>query len=389
MKRCLQSLLFAGAACVGPAALAYEPPQFPFTPAAGEEGSVAVWNADPAFLGWATGIQMQYGDEVGEEWKTPDAALGPASLNNHDVVVLGRGGSATLEFQPAIRNGGGFDFAVFENSFSGTFLELAWVEVSSDGEHFVRFPNYSLTANPVGGFGDVQPEFIEGFGGKHAGGYGTPFDLGELEQAHAALLQGYDRFSEAYASDLLANFPLLDMDNIRFVRIVDIPGDGTRLDCEGFPIYDPYPTIITAGFDLDAVGALNQADIPAVTFATWSGALGLAADPLADGDGDGWSQYLEYLFGSEPRDAGSKPSIQQTIAAGEGYSLLYWRNLTAESVLEIHYSLDGETWLRAESKGTLLRLDTRVSGNQSLGLEQLTLPIEGPVLLLRFSATVP
>jgi hypothetical protein len=43
----------------------------------------------------------------------------------------------------------GYDFAIFENGFpfgSGSFyLELAFVEVSSDGKHFVRFNAISNT----------------------------------------------------------------------------------------------------------------------------------------------------------------------------------------------------------------------------------------------------
>ena len=57
---------------------------------------------------------------------------------------------ATVTFASPIYNGEGPDFAVFENGFdiddeydpTGVlhFLELAFVEVSSDGENFFRFP---------------------------------------------------------------------------------------------------------------------------------------------------------------------------------------------------------------------------------------------------------
>ena len=380
MKRIFQIVLLLSGFAAFPAA-AYEAPAFPFSPAAGEPGSTAVWNADPLFRGWATSVSIQYGSEVAEEWKTPEAALGASSLNDHDVVVLGRGGMAVLGFEPAIRDGEGFDFALFENSFSGTFLVLAYVEVSSDGEHFVRFPNYSLTAGPVGGFGVLQPEFIEGFAGKHAGGYGTPFDLAELAAVHAALQQGYDRFSAEYATAFLENFPYLDPGAVRHVRIVDIPGDGTRLDCEGFPIYDPYPTIITAGFDLDAAGVMNQATIPVVPFADWSSQAGLPAEAKADTDGDGWPQYMEYLFASDPRDPDDRPAVVQQLEAAGSLTLLFWRSLSAETKLEIHYTQDGANWLEA---GPVLNLETRVSGGQALALDQLTLPMEGGAVLVRF-----
>jgi hypothetical protein len=63
-------------------------------------------------------------------------AIGPANL---DIVSLGDSGVATLTFSSPIANGLGPDFVVFENGFldpandSFAFLELAFVEVSSDG----------------------------------------------------------------------------------------------------------------------------------------------------------------------------------------------------------------------------------------------------------------
>ncbi|MFN6048554.1 MAG: T9SS C-terminal target domain-containing protein, partial [Bacteroidota bacterium] len=60
---------------------------------------------------------------------TAAGAEGPAASNG--VVSLGDGGIATLTFDPPITNGDGFDFAVFENTFLDTFLELAFVEVST------------------------------------------------------------------------------------------------------------------------------------------------------------------------------------------------------------------------------------------------------------------
>ena len=70
----------------------------------------------------------------------------------------------------AIRNGAGYDFVVFENgmisqittalgSLQGQFLaELAWVEVSSNGRDFVRFPSVSLTPGRTGPYGTSEIE---------------------------------------------------------------------------------------------------------------------------------------------------------------------------------------------------------------------------------------
>ena len=141
-----------------------------------------------------------------------------------------------MTFDPPLSNGSGWDFAIFENSFSDTFLELAYVEVSSDGVHFIRFDNDSLTVDPVGGFGATDPTNIDGFGGKYRQGFGTPFDLADLSTK----------------DDVLDG--LVKLNEIGYVRIIDIIGDGTFFDTSGDVIWDPYPTAQSAGFDLDAVG---------------------------------------------------------------------------------------------------------------------------------------
>jgi hypothetical protein len=138
---------------------------------------------DPAFVAWATGWENYLvGHEVSSTFRTPEKALGPAAGTSFDIVCLGRGGEITLTFDLPIKNHDGWDFAVFENSFSDAFLELAYVEVSSDGQDFVRFDNDSLTPGPVGGFGSVDPADINGFAGKYRQGYGMPFDLQDLAE---------------------------------------------------------------------------------------------------------------------------------------------------------------------------------------------------------------
>ncbi len=216
----------------------------PFSPAAGQPGSNALHMDDPKFLAWATDWQDYHvGSEVDASFQTPNKALGKALGDSFDIVSLGRNGHITLSFAHPLMDGEGADFAVFSNSFNDTFLELAWVEVSSNGADFFRFNNISLTPNPVGSFGSIDPTNITGYAGKHRAGYGTPFDLNELtDNEH------------------------LDLNNIQFIRIIDIVGDGSALD--DFPsefggsnaIYDPYPTVISAGFDLEAVGVIHQND---------------------------------------------------------------------------------------------------------------------------------
>ena len=218
----------------------------PYAPAAEQEGSTAIEKpTDPndtsVFAGWADGwTDYIIGAEVDAEWQTPAKALGIANGNSYDIVCLGRGGQITLTFSTPIANGPGWDFATFENGHSDTFLELGYVEVSSDGINFFRFDNDSQTVNPVGAFGIVDPTNISGYCSKYRQRFGTPFDLAEL-----------------------SGFAGLDINAVTHVRILDIVGDGTYLDTAGKPIYDPYATTGSAGVDLDAIGVIHQKTLQA------------------------------------------------------------------------------------------------------------------------------
>ncbi|MBN2374359.1 hypothetical protein JXL19_11295 [bacterium] len=218
----------------------------PFGYGGGYEIYPGIYKDDPDFIHWATGYQdYNAGSNVYGEFMTPEKALGKAAGDAYDIVSLGRGGSITMTFDVPICDGSGWDFAVFENSFSDTFLELAYVEVSTNGTDFVRFPNCSLTPSPVSAFGTIDPTNIIGLAGKYMQGYGTPFDLKDLAG-----------FEEVKAG-------IVDLSHIFFVRIIDIVGDGTchdnripeweHLGWSGI-IYDPYPTVGSAGFDLEAIG---------------------------------------------------------------------------------------------------------------------------------------
>ncbi len=210
---------------------------------------------------WATGYQnVSYGSGVDDLWKTPQKALGKATGETYDIVCLGNGGQITMTFSPSIKNGSSFDFAVFENSNDGQFLELAWVEVSSDGTHFVRFPNQSLTPSPVGSYGTINSNNISGLAGKFKQGYGTEFDLAELQALYSYLIGGGNPvgLTSTFQTQLTGNFPYLDLNNVRYVRIIDIVGDGNARDAFGHVIYDPYPTFGSGGFDLEAIAVMNQ-----------------------------------------------------------------------------------------------------------------------------------
>ena len=212
-----------------------------FPGVAGSPGSDAVSKDSTAFVAWASGnLRPHYGASVDAIWRTPELAYGPATTDAFDIVCLGNGGKIVMVFPRPITDGAGADFAVFENALVAGFLEIAYVEVSSDGANFYRFPNRSEGTTLVGAFANtMDPTHLNGLAGKYIKGFGTPFDLASL-----------------------AATPLLDRKNVRFVRIVDIVGDGSRLDTTGQPIYDPTPTVGSGGFDLDAIGVIHQSFDP-------------------------------------------------------------------------------------------------------------------------------
>ena len=215
-----------------------------YPPRAGEEGSTAIDMNDPRILSWASGYvePVNFGEALGEDWKSPSNALGAAEGTVFDVVSLGRGGEIVLTFDTPVADGEGYDFAVFENAFTNTFLELAFVEVGSDGEHFIRFDNAYLGTEPVASYGTQDSGLVGSMAGKYRKGYGAPFDLAALRNR----------------PEVLAG--IVDLDSVTFIKIIDIIGDGGESDSFGNPIYDPYPTTDSAGFDLDAIGVLNEGD---------------------------------------------------------------------------------------------------------------------------------
>jgi len=243
---------------------------------------------NPIFRGWADSVaSYEPAPAVGSDWDEPGKALGPATGNSLDIVSLGdldqgqigQGippGQITLYFSEPnnIRDMNGYDFVVFENGFSANltkpdvgiiygemFCELGYVEVSSNGEDFVRFPSASLTPGLVGMYGTIEISDVFNLAGKHPNAYGlcvgTPFDLSDI------------------ADDPNVVSGVVDTNNISYVRIVDIPGSGDWYDeatnhidpdtwpdwaeyDANHPIYDAWVTWDSGGLDLEAVGILKE-----------------------------------------------------------------------------------------------------------------------------------
>ncbi|MBN1270114.1 MAG: hypothetical protein JXB04_11035 [Kiritimatiellae bacterium] len=194
------------------------------------------------------------------------------------VLSLGNGGSIVLTFEAPIWNGPGPDFAVFENAFRDasdwtgtsrqgstsdyTFAELAFVDVATETSHWARFPVECLNTTVVYALSDLSENrfasqdatLLDGVAGKHRIECGTPFDLCGLTN-HPDVLAGR-----------------VDLNDIRFVRLTDVIGDGSTSDALGRAIFDPYydheqgfpnaaPSASTDGFDLRAVGVIHAAGV--------------------------------------------------------------------------------------------------------------------------------
>jgi len=222
-----------------------------YPPAAGQVGSTAIHADSSCFIDWANKVSIYRGyvnmadtnfSFDGSNRATYGHENDATGKADNIVVSLGDKGFAILEFNVPIINGPSWDFAVFENSLNDNFLELAFVEVSSNGTDFFRFPSFSLTQTDTqtGTFGNTEPTKIHNLAGKYRQMFGTPFNL-----------------------DDIADNPLLDKMNITHVKIIDVGGSINPLfasyDSEGRIINDPFPTPFnSSGFDLDAVGVINN-----------------------------------------------------------------------------------------------------------------------------------
>ena len=226
----------------------------PFCGPVGTDGCDAIAATSGDIVAWATACTVVRGPQDISDADSPlasfgseDNAVGQATVNTMLAVSLGDGGMATLTFEKPIANGEGPDFAVFENAIrsqitGGYFMELAFVEVSSDGERFVRFPATSLTTTDVqvGSYGEIDPTYINNLAGKYEVGYGTPFDLAELADSTG-----------------------LDINRITHVRVVDVVGSidpqYATYDAFGHMVNDPWPTpFASGGFDLTGVAVMHQ-----------------------------------------------------------------------------------------------------------------------------------
>ncbi|MEM6364021.1 MAG: PEP-CTERM sorting domain-containing protein [Planctomycetota bacterium] len=224
----------------------------------------AIASNDSRFFEWADAIDASRTMFAPNGSTMIDQTGGFNSLGDLDSTQIGNGdlpGFLTVTFPSGIFNGAGTDFAIFENGGAFftepfRFAELAYVEVSTNGADFARFPSIATNLESdlnIGfgrGFAGVDVTNVFNLAGKHEAGFGTPFDLDDL------------------LSDPLVLGGQLDLNDIQFVRIVDIPGDGSFLDSQSNPILDPWTTGGgLGGFDFalgvgSGVGVFNAVAIP-------------------------------------------------------------------------------------------------------------------------------
>lgn len=220
----------------------------------------AIPSNSPLFTEWANAIDASR-TYFAPRGATTISPTGFNSLGDLDATQIAAGdqvGCLTVTFPTGVKNAAGADFAIFENGFAfgspnGLFAELAYVEVSSNGIDFARFPSISTNVAPVtgsGAFAGFDMSNVYNLAGKHAGGFGTPFNLDDL------------------LTDPLVIGGAVNLTSIQYVKLVDVPGNGSYLDSLGNPIRDNWLTTGSGGFDFrlpagQGVGVINAVPEPA------------------------------------------------------------------------------------------------------------------------------
>lgn len=230
-----------------------------YPPQAGNIGTSAIHRDSSIIKSFENFYPGSEGKEIVRGWQSSaDTTIGKASVGSLDTIFsplgqrpflisLGDGGKLTFELPYPIYDGTGPDFVVFENGFpfskDSFFLELAFVEVSTDGIKYFRFPAFSETdtLQQVGAFGSLKAEKIHNLAGKYIMPFGVPFDLKDLKDS----LEIPGKTTE-----------------IRFIRFVDVVGsinpDYASRDALGRIINDPWPTPFpSGGFDLSGIGFIH------------------------------------------------------------------------------------------------------------------------------------
>lgn len=221
-------------------------------------------------------VSTSPGSNQNSSFDNTDLALGGpqgtgVGSGSFDVYNLGVSGSITLSFNTAtqtrsITNGTGADFIVFGNAFyagsqtNASYAKLMFVEVSSNGTNFARFPVTSNTASSVGPYGTIDPANVSGFAGVHP--TQANVKTNQIDPFDPAVAGG-DAFDlSALTQNSLVKSGLVDLNAISEIRLVDVLGDGSLLDQNNHPIYDPSGAPFDIGSNLDAVAVIHGTATP-------------------------------------------------------------------------------------------------------------------------------
>ncbi len=225
-------------------------------------------------------IEIGYGTDAGfGQPFLPDSVLGPpagegdfsSQSDPRELISLGDGGWIIVKMARKIEDGPGVDFIIYENlyywdgDYTNAYTEAAVVDVSQDGETWVRFDFDFVIDGPTGphGLPDTVPENFNGFAGieptfascdpNYNGdfsdminpldpeiGGGDQFDLSEVGLEWAA----YIRITDTGHKERNPGSEMYDGDG-------DLIGDGGNL-------LDVFEGI--QGFDLDAIAVVNGGD---------------------------------------------------------------------------------------------------------------------------------
>ena len=245
-----------------------------FPPHADSVGTTAIHKDSSIVAAWVQNCTVTRGPQHIPNANSPLADVGTESSvygpPDGDVLSLGDGGSAIIELIEPLANHPSYDFAIFENglvdlSNGKIFLELAFVEVSSDGVNFYRFPNESLTPTDTQTlpFGYTEAHNIHNLAGKYRVNYGTPFDLDDMDTVSG-----------------------LDIQAITHIKIIDVIGSidsaYASYDSYGRIINDPFPTSFSSGgFDLDAVAVVDSSFTTGISGVQWD-EVSIYPNPTSD-----------------------------------------------------------------------------------------------------------
>lgn len=207
-------------------------------------------------------LAYEPGRGVDRGFADPARALGVpqgagGTMQSLDVVTLGESGRLTLGFDQPITNGPGADFIVFENAFFAglsllSFGEVVFVEVSTNGKDFARFPtSYVGPDRAIGPYGALPPGSWRGLAGT------TPVfanpDISPHIDTRDPARAGGDAFDlEDLRSHWLVKRGTVNLFRITAIRLVDVV-DGAHKDAQGRQIRDPAP----GSADIEGVSVLH------------------------------------------------------------------------------------------------------------------------------------